>query len=46
MFANTFPMAPLFSLLANLLEIKVKTNSMHYYSRRGYADGANGIGAW
>ncbi len=32
MFANTFPLAPIFSLFTNLLEIKIKLNSMCFYS--------------
>ena len=46
MFANTFPLAPIFSFLTNLLEIKIKTNSLCRYSRRGMCEGASGIGAW
>lgn len=46
MFANAMPIAPFFCLATNVLEIKIKTNAMCYYSRRGIAEGANGIGAW
>jgi hypothetical protein len=31
MFANTFPLAPLFSLFTNLLEIQIKIDSMCRY---------------
>ena len=46
LFANTVPYAPIFSLLTNLLEIKIKTNGMCHYSRIGNAESASGIGAW
>jgi hypothetical protein len=46
MFANTFPLAPIFSLFTNLLEIKIKLNSMCFYSQRTKPEGASGIGAW
>ncbi len=45
-FACIFPLAPLFSFLTNLLEIKIKLNRMSKYSRRFEAQGANGIGSW
>ena len=45
-FACVFPLAPLFSLLTNMLEIRIKLNSMSLYSRRFPAKGANGIGSW
>jgi len=45
-FAVVFPLAPLFSFLTNLLEIKIKLNSMSFYSRRFQAKGASGIGSW
>lgn len=41
-----FPLAPIFSFLTNLLEIKIKLNRMSKYSRRFTAQGANGIGSW
>jgi len=41
-----FPLAPLFSFLTNLLEIKIKLNRMSKYSRRFVAQGASGIGSW
>jgi hypothetical protein len=46
MFANTFPLAPLFSLFTNLLEIQIKIDSMCCYQRRMIPQGASGIGAW
>lgn len=46
LFANTFPLAPLFSFLTNLLELKIKQNQMTKYSRRGACLGASGIGRW
>ena len=46
LFANTVPYAPVFSMITNLLEIKIKTNGMCRYSRRGEAGTASGIGAW
>lgn len=41
-----FPLAPIFSFLTNLLEIKIKLNRMSHYSRRFQAQGASGIGNW
>lgn len=41
-----FTIAPLFSLLTNLLEIKIKLDSAGKYSRRFKADGGSGIGIW
>lgn len=46
MFANVFPLAPLFSFLCNLIDIKSRIISMCNYSRRGECEGASGIGAW
>ena len=45
-FACVFPLAPLFSFLTNLLEIKIKLNRMSRFSRRFIAQGASGIGRW
>jgi len=45
-FACVFPLAPLFSFLTNLLEIRIKLNRMSSYSRRFVAQGASGIGSW
>jgi hypothetical protein len=46
MFSNTFPLAPLFSVLTNILEIRIKLDAMCFYSRRFVPEGASGIGAW
>ena len=45
-FAPTFPLAPLFSFLTNLLEINIKLSAMTESSRRFLAQGAQGIGSW
>ena len=45
-FACVFPLAPLFSFVTNLIEIKIKLGRMSKYSRRFTAQGANGIGSW
>ena len=45
-FAVTFPFAPLFSFLTNLLEILIKLKTMATYGRRGIALCSNGIGNW
>ena len=45
-FAFVFPAAPVFSLITNFIEIRVKLNSMTYYSKRTIAEGARGIGSW
>ena len=36
----------MFSLITNFLEIRVKLNSMVYYSKRTTSEGASGIGSW
>lgn len=41
-----FPAAPVFSFITNFLEIRVKLNSMMYYSKRTIAEPAHGIGSW
>jgi hypothetical protein len=46
LFANSFPLAPLFSFICNLLEIENRVIAMSHYSRRGHCEGASGIGAW
>lgn len=46
MFACVFPPAPLFSLLCNLLEIKVTMNTLAYSSKRIPALSAKNIGNW
>ena len=45
-FACVFPLAPIFSMLTNLLEIRTKMNKMSHFSRRFVAKGANSIGSW
>ena len=45
-FAVAFPFAPLFSFLTNLLEIKIKLQTMSEYGRRSQAVASNGIGNW
>lgn len=46
MFAVSFPLAPLFSMITNVLEINIKLNQMTSFSRRRKAVGSNGIGLW
>jgi len=46
LFSQLFTLAPLFSLLTNLLEIKIKLDGMTKYSRRMRSEGARDIGAW
>lgn len=46
LFANQLAVASLFSIFTNLLEIKIKLDSMQYYSRRMTCQGASGIGKW
>ncbi len=46
MFAPAFPLAPLFSMLCNLLELKINLNNMAYNNKRFIAMGASGIGSW
>ena len=46
MFSNTFPLAPLFSVITNVLEIRIKLDAMCFYSRRFVPEGASGIGPW
>jgi hypothetical protein len=41
-----FTLAPLFSVLTNFLEIKIKLDGMGKYSRRMKSEGSRGIGAW
>jgi len=45
-FSGSFTLAPLFTLLTNILEIKVKMQQMVNYNRRRIALGASGIGNW
>jgi hypothetical protein len=46
LFSPCFTLAPLFSLFTNLLEIRIKLDSMGSYSRRYRSDSAQGIGIW
>ena len=45
-FSGSFTLAPFFTLLTNMLEIKVKMRQMVRYNRRRVALGASGIGNW
>ena len=45
-FAVSFPFAPLFSFLTNLLEIKIKLDIMERYGKRNHAEQSSGIGNW
>lgn len=45
-FSPCFTLAPLFSLLTNILEITTKMDNMARYSRKFRANGASGIGVW
>ena len=44
MFAPVFPLAPLFSFLCNLLELKITMNSLAYNNKRNIAQPSSGIG--
>ena len=46
LFSPCFTLAPLFSLLTNILEIETKMNNMARYSRKFRAHGADSIGFW
>jgi len=46
LFSNTFPLAPLFSFISNLVEIRVKLDTMTNFGRRFVPEGDDGIGAW
>ena len=46
MFCNTFPLAAIFSLATNLLDINNKIKSMCIYGRRFIPEGDSGIGEW
>ncbi len=45
-FGCTFTLAPFASVLTNLIEIRIKLNSLAHYSRRFPAQPANDIGNW
>jgi len=46
MFAPAFPLAPFFSMISNLIEIKTNMNNMAHQSKRYIALGASSIGSW
>ena len=46
LFAQAFPLAPFFSILTNLLEMKGAMNMMAFYQKRYIAQGSSGIGSW
>lgn len=46
LFAQSFPLAPVFCILSNFLEMKGAMNMMAFYQKRSLAQGASGIGAW
>lgn len=45
-FAVSFTLAPLFSFVSNMLDIRTKMDGMLRYKRRRKAQGASGIGFW
>ena len=45
-FACAFTLAPLFSVITNLIEVRIKLNSLARYNRRFQAEPAHDIGAW
>ena len=45
-FAVSFPLAPLFSFLTNILEVMIKLKIMAEFGRRGIAQCSAGIGNW
>ena len=46
LFAPSFPLAAIFCVLTNLLEIKIKINLMAHQARRIESEAAQGVGAW
>jgi hypothetical protein len=46
MFAQAFPLAPIFAIMSNLIEIKSNINMLSFHSIRFTAEGASGIGVW
>lgn len=46
LFAQAFPLAPLFSILGNFLELRSTMNGLAFYSKRFVALPASGIGNW
>lgn len=45
-FAVSFPFAPIFSFLTNLMSLKLKLKLMSRYGRRNQSYGSSGIGHW
>ena len=45
-FAVAFPLAPMFSFMTNLIEIRIKLSSMALYGKRAIPQGSSGIGNW
>jgi len=46
LFAPAFPLAPFFSMITNLIEIRINLNNMAYNNKRNIAMGSSGIGSW
>lgn len=46
MFANCQPLAAIFCMLCNMIEIRIKLDLMSNYQRRGNCEGASNIGFW
>jgi hypothetical protein len=46
LFAPGFPLAPLFSILCNFIEMRTNIENFAFYSKRFQAKGADGIGSW
>ena len=46
MFAQVFPLAPFFSIICNLIEMKNNMDMLSFYSVRFQAEGSSGIGIW
>ncbi len=45
-FAVSFPFAPLFSFMTNLISISIKLKISGEYGRRQIAEGGSGVGNW
>jgi hypothetical protein len=46
LYISAFPLAPLFSLLSNLFEVRIDATKMLMHSRRGTCQSSNMIGVW
>jgi hypothetical protein len=46
LFAQAFPLAPIFSIFVNFVEMKSTINRLSDYSQRFQALPATGIGSW